>query len=147
MDEAALRSWIREHRVRWELGPRLEFWQGHTLQIGFNLTLLARHPHLADDAVLGCWQTLREIVERVLPQQAQRTAFEIDPFEDSIHLSASTQWEPEVELRLGLTHRESPFAGIDDEQRQWVAEIQAGLRRLGVTPGGSAAGESLSSPA
>jgi len=43
-----LRAWIREHRVCWELIPRVEVHQHERVRVGFDLTLLARHPEQAD---------------------------------------------------------------------------------------------------
>src|SRR5881396_608543 len=72
LDVDGMRAWIREHQVCWELSPRVEFDQHRRVQVGFDLTLLARHPEGLGDGP-GCetcrrhYETLREIALARVP--------------------------------------------------------------------------------
>lgn len=123
----------------WELAPRVAL-QGHTrIQVGFDLTLLARHEPTAMDAP-GCeecyrhYQTLREIAVLVLPTGIHPTQCTFSAFDASHHLRPETHRAPEVQLTIEITHRADTFGGVDDDERRCGAEIEEALRRLGVRP-------------
>jgi hypothetical protein len=134
-----LRAWIREHRVCWELAPRFEVHDHRRIQVGFDLTLLARHPASLRDEP-GCeecyrhYETLREIAQIVLPKGIHPTRCEFTPFDAAYHLRPETQWAPEIELTVEITHRDATFGDVDDDERRCAAEIEEGLRRLGARP-------------
>jgi hypothetical protein len=139
MDTALLRAWIQEHRVCWELAPRLELHGPQRTQVGFDLTLLARHEPTDTDAP-GCeecyrhYQTLREIAGLVLPKGIHPTQCAFSAFDACHHLRPETRWAPEVQLTIEITHRTDTFGDVDDDERRCGAEIQEALRRLGVRP-------------
>jgi hypothetical protein len=134
-----LRAWIREHRVCWELSPRVEFDQHRRVQVGFDLTLLARHPEALGDGP-GCetcrrhYETLREIALAVVPKDAGPTRCELAPFDASVHLRPETHWTPEIELNMAILHRAGTFSGVDEDERRCAAVIQKELRGLGAQP-------------
>lgn len=138
-DVDGLRAWIREHRVCWELSPRVEFHQHQRVQVGFDLTLLARHPEALGDGP-GCevcrrhYETLREIALSVVPKAAGPTSCEVDPFDASVHLRPETRWTPEIELNMAILHRDGTFSGVDEDERRCAAAIEEELRRLGARP-------------
>lgn len=140
MDFDEVRSWIREHRVCWELAPRCELHDHGRIQVGFNLTLLARHPPspTAEPGGEECYrhyQALRQIARLVLPKEIHPTRCELSPFDASHHLRPETRWTPETELTVEITHRDATFGDVDGDERGCVAEIQEGLRQLGARPG------------
>jgi hypothetical protein len=139
MEREALRGFIREQCVCWELAPRFEVRAHERVQVGYDLTLLARHPP-SDHHPPGCeecyatYQTLREIARLVLPEGIHHTQCTFSAFDAAHHLRPQTRWTPEVELTIEITHREDTFRRADDEERQCGAEIQEALRRLGARP-------------
>ena len=141
MDSEALRGWIREHCVCWELAPRFESHAHDRIQVGYDLTLLARHPPSEQHAP-GCeecystFQTLRAIARVVLPDEIHDEQCSFSAFDGSHHLRPQTRWAPEVELTIEITHRDQTFRRADDGELRCGAEIQEGLRRLGVRPRG-----------
>jgi hypothetical protein len=148
MDGDALRDWIREHHVCWEQAPRFELHGPKRIQVGFDLTLLARHPPSDDDAP-GCeechahYQALREIARLVLPKGIHPTQCAFSAFDAAHHMRPQTRWSPEVELTIEITHRADTFGGVDEDERRCRAEIEEALRRLGVRPRVWSAAENL----
>ncbi len=134
-----MRAWIREHRVCWELSPRVEFDQHRCVQVGFDLTLLARHPEALGDGP-GCetcrrhYETLREIALAVVPKDEGPTRCELTPFDASVHLRPETRWTPEIELNMAILHRDGTFNGVDEDERRCAAAMEERLRRLGARP-------------
>ena len=139
MDSEALRGWIREHCVCWELAPRFEVHAHQRIQVGYDLTLLARHP-LSDHHAPGCeecystYQALREIAGLVLPEGIQDEQCTFSAFDAAHHLRPQTRWAPEVELTIEITHRDDTFGRADDGERRCGAQIEEALRRLGARP-------------
>jgi len=139
MDTGALRTWIQDHRVCWERASRLELRGHQRIQVGFDVTLFARHEQTHTDAP-GCtecyrqYQQLREIAGLVLPKGIHPTQCAFSAFDASHHLRPETRWAPEVQLTIEITHRTDTFGDVDDDERRCGAEIQEALRRLGVRP-------------
>jgi len=139
MDTNALRAWIEEHRVCWELAPRVELHGHQRVQVGLDLTLLARHSPATVDAP-GCdecyrhYETLREIALLVLPNGIPEAQCAFSAFDAAHHLRPETRWAPEVQLTIEITHSADTFGGIDDDQRRCGAQIEEALRRLGCRP-------------
>jgi hypothetical protein len=139
MDTNALRGWIEEHRVCSALTPRLELHEGKRVQVGLDLTLLARHsPATVDapgcDECYGHYAVLREIAALVLPKGIPEAQCAFSAFDGAHHLRPETRWAPEVQLTIEITHRADTFGGVDDDERRCGAEIEEALRRLGVRP-------------
>ncbi len=138
-DADGLRTWIREHRVCWELSPRFELHLHERVQVGFDLTLLARHPQGLGDGP-GCrtcrrhYETLREIALAVVPKDEGPTRCELTPFDASVHLRPETRWTPEIELNMAILHRAGTFNGVDEDERRCAAAMEERLRRLGARP-------------
>lgn len=148
MDAEGLRDWIREHRVCWELSPHVELHEHCRVQVGFDLTLSARHPEGLGDGP-GCktcrqhYETLREIARAAVPKDGPRILCEFAPFDASVHLRSETGWTPEIELNVAILHRDATFADVDDDERRCAAQIQQELRRLGAQPGTWSSAETL----
>ena len=148
-DTEGLRAWIREHRVCWELIPRVEVHQHERVRVGFDLTLLARHPEGLGDGP-GCdtcrrhYETLREIALAAVPKDAGPIRCQVDPFDASVHLRPETRWTPEIELNMAILHRDGTFDGVDEDERHCAAAIEEELRRLGVRPRAGSGVEKLS---
>jgi hypothetical protein len=139
MDTGSLRAWIREHRVCWELAPRFALHGDRRIQVGFDLTLLARHtPTTVDEP--GCeecsrdYLALREIGGLVIPSGIHPTQCTFSAFDASHHLRPETHWEPEIQLTIEITHRADTFGDVDDDERRCRSEIEEALKRLGVRP-------------
>jgi hypothetical protein len=135
----ALRSWIVEHQVCWEVSPSFEFHAGRKIQVGFEVTLFARRPEaLKDDpgdpVAEEIYGKLRELVLQALPQGIHPSRCDFAPFEATLHLRPERQWVPEVELRLQIVHRDSTFGEVDEDERRCADQIQDALTRLGARP-------------
>ena len=132
-----VREWIRVHQVCWELMPYHEMHEHAKIQVGFELTLFARHVEpLSNDP--GCpecsriYERLHEIALRALPKDVHAGCVEVSPFDAAFHLRPETGWLPEVTLTLQLVHKHGTLAGADEQR--WAVEIQQQLRSLGIQP-------------
>ena len=132
--ETALQAWVREHEVCWEVDPYFEVHHHERVQLGFSVTLVARPPASArgfdpgSDACAAVFETLREIVERVVPAGVR---FRIEPFDAAFHLRAETGWAPEVELTAEILHHEGTFTPLDAAERGQLALLVKRLTALG----------------
>jgi hypothetical protein len=139
VDGDALRGWIHEHRVCWELSPRHELRKHRLIQVGLDLTLFAQPPDRCEDAsgseAWRChYEMLREIALAALPKGGHTARCEFEPFDASVHLRRETSWALEVELRVVILRRDATFEGVDQDERRYAEEIQEVLRRLGAQP-------------
>ena len=132
------RSWLRElvrqHQVRYHVGP--EAWPtkgGEPLQVGYVIELAGRAPR--DHASPGCrrcgevYLALRAIAAAVVPEAGRPSWYDIRPFDAAWHGHV----RPEVILHVAVLHRHDGGAGVDDCQRRCVREMRERLRELGVT--------------
>jgi hypothetical protein len=139
MESEALRDWVREHCVCWEMAPRFEVHAHQRIQVGYDLTLLARHPS-SDHHAPGCeecystYHMLREIARLVVSEGSHPALCTFSAFDCAHHLRPQTRWAPEVELTIEITHRDNTFGRADDGERGCGARIQEALRRLGAHP-------------
>ena len=123
----------------WEMAPRFELHGRQRIQVGFDLTLLARHSKATVDApgcdeCYGHYAVLSEIAVLVLPKGGHPTQCAFSAFDAAHHLRPETRWAPEVQLTIEITHRVDTFGGVDDDERRCGAQIEEALRRLGVRP-------------
>ena len=137
--ETALRDWIRDHKVTWELGPWQEMVDHHPAVVGFELRLLARHiphahPQPGCDQCVRVYQWLREIALGALPRDHRPTRYEFEPFDASFHLRPEADWAPEVQLTVHIVHREGYLRPVDECEKRCAGEIQSNLQELGVQP-------------
>jgi hypothetical protein len=138
--EAALREWVRQHRVTWELGAWQELVDHRPTTVGFELRLFGQHgPH--SDAMPGCQQCqslyakLRSIALAAFPKEKEcPTRYEVEPFDASFHLRPESEWTPEVQLTVHIIHRDGYLRPLDDSEKRCADEIERALRQLGVQP-------------
>jgi hypothetical protein len=137
MDADALKAWIRDHHVCWELSPHVEQREHERVVVGYELTLLARYPETFKEGPGSTtreqiYEGLREVVAATLPEGESGSRFDFEPFDASVHLRPETQFAPEVELKVDILHAEGTFAPADAGEQRLAARIQDGLKRLGV---------------
>ncbi len=136
LEEAAVRSWAREHKAAWEMTPLVEMHKGERMQVGFELALYARVPpgvEPSDEAALEqLWDRLREVAESLLPLVGERGRIEIDPFEAAERRRPETDLAPEVLLQARLFHASDYFAPVADDDRQRIRPIEERLAALGL---------------
>jgi len=137
-DEAALRQWICQHKVAWEIRLHQDLREGHVrTSVGLDLTLYASassdgHVDPGGPECVAVYERLREIASSVLPTEPRACRYEIAPYDASVHLRAATGWAAEVELTVQILHREGYFRPIGECETKSAAEIRAALERLGV---------------
>lgn len=139
--DTTLSSWVRSHRVSWEMAPLRIADHGTVRAVGYEVTLSAGVPDLTP----GCptcqdtFARLEGLAKAVLPNARDRpTVCRLVPFDGCLHLRVGAQrLEPEVQLEVEVEHKHDYFAEIDDCQARCGREIQEGLRRLGAVPAGA----------
>lgn len=122
MDEP-IETWIRAHRVCWDMLPLRGRREGD--HPGLELTLLARCDGGLDPARTECrvaYGQLVEIVQRVLPPE---TRHHFEPYGAALHLRPESAFAPEVELIAEV------FAG-SDAAAGLRTSVPAALAALGV---------------
>jgi len=137
--DGTLRTWIRDHRVCWELEPLIEWSRHRRLHVGYQLLLFARNAGgLRDDPgggeCEGLHEGLRAIALRVLPKEQGATRTEIEPFDAAFHLRPESTWVPEIQLTIRILHREGYLRPADQAEKGLAEEIQKGLAALGAQP-------------
>jgi hypothetical protein len=97
-----LASFVRAHRVCWEIGPHVEARPGQLRRAGAELVLHAQVPAGVDPGAPeahALHERLREIAQGALPCDVR---FRCLPFAPQLHFRRDTAWRPEVELVLEL---------------------------------------------
>ncbi len=97
-----LASFVRAHRVCWEIAPHVEASRGQLRHTGLELTLHAQTPAGIDPGAPEArtlHERLREIAQLALPNGARLQAF---PFAAQLHMRRDTAWRAEVDLVLEL---------------------------------------------
>ena len=95
-------SFVRAHRVCWEIAPHVEASPGELRRKGVELILHAQVPAGTDPggpATQALHARLREIARQALPCDAR---VEPVPFAARLHFRRDTAWRPEVDLVLEL---------------------------------------------
>lgn len=108
-----LKSFVREHKVCWEIAPHFEVRAGELRQVGFDLTLHAQAAAWTDPGsaeALVIHDALHEIALRVLPRDAR---FEVRPFEAALRFRRETAWSAEIDLVIEVRHRAGTFDVVD----------------------------------
>lgn len=128
----ALRPWIREHEVCFEILPHHEVHEGAKLQVGFDLTLYGRRSRQcrSDPGCPECFKVyegLKEIALRAMPPDVR---YQMGPFDASFHLRPENRFEPEVMLVVEILHGET-FEAVDETERQQAKAVSEALGRLG----------------
>jgi len=136
-EDSTLRTWIRDHRICWELGPLVESDGRVRMQVGYELHLFAQHGPGGPSVMPGCaerrdlYERMRAVALGVLPHETRPSRYEITPFDASLHLRPENEWTPEVQLTVRVVHREGYFSPVDACEEACAKEIVEGLRKLG----------------
>lgn len=137
--DATLAAWVREHRVTWELGPLQEMVDHRLATVGLELRLFAQHsdgvhPTPGCSECVSLHDKLRAITLAALPHERRASWCQLAPFDAAFHLRPESEWRPEVELTVRITHRNGSPRPLDDNEKRCADEVQQALRELGVQP-------------
>jgi hypothetical protein len=131
-----LRAWIREHHVRWDSAPHRERAHDGVQVVGYDLTLTARPPEESHgdpggSAAFAVFAGLQRVALSVVPADSG-AALTTEPFEPVFHLRRQGEWQPEIQLTIGVRHsRGDYFAPADDQERGWLHRVEKALADLG----------------
>jgi hypothetical protein len=135
-----LQGFVAVHTIRYEIWPHYDISpEGGKVIDGFDLELHGTHDHGHTRNTPGCefcWTTygdLRKIADAVLPTEGRLSAYEIQPFDNSLHSTAGR--ESEVVLTIQIKHRHEYFAPVDDCEQGCLHEMAGKLAELGVQRG------------
>ena len=135
-----LQSLVAEHTIRYEIWTHYDIRpEGGKVMNGFDLELHGTHSRGQTRNTPGCefcWTTygdLRKIADAVLPTVERPSAYEISPFDNSLHSTGGR--ESEVVLTIQLKHRHEYFAPVDDCEEKCLQEMVDKLRALGIRDG------------
>lgn len=132
----ALRAWVREARVTFEVSPLREQVDGRRLQVGVAVQLFARLPKQAHmdpgSALARRLQTrLRTVARAVAPEAHPAVRCRVDPARAAIYLRPEAHFAPEVQVTLRIEHRDGYLRPLTTEQRQCAEQAREGLTALG----------------
>jgi hypothetical protein len=134
-----LKQIIDKHRVRYEVWPHYEMADGKQVCVGFDLELHGTHDHGNTRLSPGCRlcsetsADLQRIAEWILPTGRRPSQYEIPPFDQSLHASASGRFE--VVLQIRIQHRHGFFDRVDECEERCLKEMREKLMELGVSSG------------
>ena len=134
-----LKQIIEKHTVRYEVWPHYEMAAGKRVIVGFDLELCGTHDHGNTRLSPGChlcketYSDLRCVAEWILPKEDRPSAYDIPPFDESLHGSAKGTFEVVVPIRI--EHRHGFFDPVDACEERCLKEMEEKLAELGVSRG------------
>lgn len=138
--EETLKQWVRQHQVTWEVSPQREMVDGASLRVvGYEVRLYGLVPSETGspgcEECVGTYERLRAIAMASLPADGGHTRCEVERFDSSLHMRPDSEWRPEIELTIHLTHRRAYASPPDALEKEATEAIQDRLKRLGAQPG------------
>jgi len=139
--ETEIAAWARQNQASYEINPLIEMHEGQKLQIGYEVNLFAEFPTGRDagperqEAIMGIWERLRQVAERLLPPEATKARVEVAPFRAAARLRPENEMEPEVMLTARLFHANDYFAPVDESERLAVTALEKRLSGMGLKHG------------
>ena len=130
-----LKSWIRRHRVSWEVTPHFEV-EGHRKRLVALDLCLAAAPSPRCSGSPGCAECARvyarlcRLAKDVLPEGSDH---HLGPFDGTFHLRPENDWRPELLLEVEL--RGEAHSASAEADRAVLAAVGARLRALGAQQG------------
>jgi hypothetical protein len=131
-----LKSLVERHTIRYEAWPHWEMHEGERVMIGFDLELHGTHDHGHSQLTPGCkicrqtYEDLKRVATEVLPKEERASWYEVEPFDHGLH--SEGRGPMEVVLIIRIEHRRDYFAPVDACEERCLAQIEAGLKQLGV---------------
>lgn len=132
-----LLSWIVERKVCWEFMPYYVMSDNKKLQVGWELTLYARHGTFVKDDP-GCdecehlYLKLEDLAHRVLPPELESITYQFVPFEPCFYLRPESKFASEVGLVVRILHRSGFFDPADEKEASITKEVEKNLKSQGV---------------
>jgi hypothetical protein len=138
--EDTLKQWVRDYQVTWEASPQREMVDGGAVQVvGYEVRLYGLVPAEGGspdgEVCRVTYEHVRAIAQAVLPAAGGHTRCEVEGFDSSLHMRPDSEWRPEVEVRIHLSHRRAYATPPDAAEKRAVDAIQEALKRLGAQPG------------
>lgn len=138
--EETLKEWVRQHQVTWEVSAEREMVDGGSLQVvGYEVRLYGLVPteggSPGGEDCVATFDRLHAIAVASVPQDGGHTRCEVERFDSSLHMRPDSEWRPEIELTIRLTHRRAYSTPPDASDKRVANAIEERLRRLGAQPG------------
>jgi len=131
-----LKKIIEKHTVRYEVWPHYEMARSGRVIVGFDIELYGTQDHGKTSLSPGCplcretYSDLRQLAERIIPEEQRPSEYEIPPFDEALHQSPMGRFEVVVPIRI--EHRHGFFDPIDPCEQKCLKEMQMKLAELGV---------------
>lgn len=136
-----LRELVNRHRVYYEVWPENLALNEKTVKVGFDLQLNGVHEHAEGGILPGChhcqqvYDDLRRIAEWIMPKEERPSAYEIEPFDRSLHQVPRHGLRLEVALTMKILHRHNFDQPVDACEERCLKEMRGKLADLGVKEG------------
>jgi hypothetical protein len=138
--EETLMQWVRQHQVTWEVSPQREMIDGGSLQVvGYEVRVYGLVPCEGDTPggadCRATYERVRAIAQAALPADGGNTRCQVESFDSSLHMRPDSEWRPEVEVSIHLTHRRAYAVPPDASEKRVAQAIETRLKQLGAQPG------------
>jgi hypothetical protein len=129
-------SWIKDHKVCFEVVPFCCLHKSKINKIGFELHIYAQHEilHKKDPGSTEAYElylALEEIARGVIPSNMPNCRCEIAGFDFSFCLRPETQLKEEIQLVVNVVHRENFFDWVDQSEADCITKMQQQLLGMG----------------
>jgi hypothetical protein len=137
-DTRRLQSLVEKHTVYYEVSPECSLVDGKQVKVGFELRLYGTHDHGKTLLRPGCevcvrtFEDLRQIAAWIVPREERASWYEVQPFDQALHLTPKHNLRPEVALTLKILHRHGFNDPIDECEERCLKEMEEKLSALGV---------------
>ena len=137
----ASKECVERFHVRWEVLPDCYYVRKEKRQIGFRLELTGAHERGVENAQPGSehcrrvWLALKAIADWIIPKESRDTAYDIAPYDQSIHYDALRKFQPEVSLRIWVRHRSGFDREVDACEVRCLNEMTQRLKEIGARKG------------
>jgi hypothetical protein len=129
-------SWIKDHKVCFEMLPLKWFLDAKVQHIGFELTLYAQSIEQTVDSEdkrsYELYRGLEKIVTSAIAQVNPGCRCEILAFDFSFRHRPVTNFKKEIQLVVLLVNQENPFRPVDEFLANCSSKVQTQLTKIGV---------------
>jgi hypothetical protein len=146
LSEEFVHEAIEKHRVCYERWNEFEMVNGVRTHTGYSLRLCGVNDHAGDERtghpVPGCrfcrktYDDLRRVAEWILPKEARKSRYKIEPFDYAFHIAPKARHcREEIVVTIQITHRFDPLLPADECESLCLKEMRGKLKELGVLEG------------
>jgi hypothetical protein len=146
--EKLIRAFVIKRRACFERWNEFEMVNGIRTHTGYCLRLCGINERIGDERAAGghhvpgcafCRRTygdLRRIAKWILPKDARKSEYKIEPFDYAFHIAPPARgFREEIVVTIQIPRRYNPRLPADECENQYLKEMCGRLKDLGVLEG------------